>query len=128
VQAVVSYFGPTDFTVEYPPASRDIVRKFIGGTLDEKPDEYKAASPVTYVNAGDAPMLLLQGTRDDLVPHDQAFRMAEALTKAGVGGRVEILLGQRHGWGGAEQRRTIAASLAFFEQQLGDKPSGEAGK
>lgn len=129
VQAVVSYFGPTDFSVEYPPASRNIVRKFIGGTLEEKRDEYKAASPVTYVNAGDAPMLLFQGTNDELVPHDQAFRMAEALTKAGVPGRVEILLGEKHGWRGPEARRTTAAYLAFFESHLANKPpTGEAGK
>jgi acetyl esterase/lipase len=118
VQAVVSYFGPTDLTREYPPASRNIVKNFIGGTLAEKADAYKRASPITYVNAGDAPMLLLQGSRDELVPHDQAVVMADALTKAGVPGRVELMLGARHGWGGKEGRRTTNVAMDFFAEQL----------
>jgi acetyl esterase/lipase len=126
VQAVVSYFGPTDLTREYPPASRDIVKNFIGGTLAEKAEAYKRASPITYVNSGDAPMLLLQGTRDELVPHDQAVVMADALTKAGVPGRVELMLGARHGWGGREGQRTTKAAMDFFAEQLNAKPkSGE---
>ena len=46
----------------------------------------RRASPITYVNAGDPPMLLIQGTKDPLVPHDQAVQMVEAATKAGVPG------------------------------------------
>jgi acetyl esterase/lipase len=119
VQAVVSYFGPTDLTLEYPDTSRNIVRNFIGGTKADKLADYRRASPVTYVSKGDAPMLLLQGTKDALVPHEQAVVMADALTRAGVPGRVELLLGANHGWRGDELNRTVAAHAAFFEQYLG---------
>ena len=119
VQAVVSYFGPTDLTREYPPTSKAIVREFIGGSKEEKADAYKKASPITYVNAGDAPMLLFQGTKDVLVPYEQAFVMAQALSKAGVPGRVELLLGRNHGWGGKEITRTVEASWTFFDRYLG---------
>jgi acetyl esterase/lipase len=121
VQAVVAYFGPTDLTREYPPASRNIIKNFIGGTLAEKPEAYKRASPITYVNAGDAPMLLFQGTKDELVPHDQAVLMADALTKAGVPGRVELMLGARHGWRDDEARRTMKGAMDFFGEQLNKK-------
>jgi acetyl esterase/lipase len=121
VQVVASYFGPTDLTADYPPASVNIVRRFLGGTKAEKPKEYRQASPVTYVTPGDAPMLLFQGTKDRLVPYQQAFTMAEALTRAGVPGRVEVLLGEDHGWRGQEVNRTTAAYLAFFEQHLATK-------
>jgi acetyl esterase/lipase len=126
VQAVVSYFGPTDLLQPYPDATKPILQKFLGGTLDEKRDLAKRASPITYVNAGDAPMLLLQGTKDPLVPHDQAVRMADALTKVGVPGRIELLLGAGHGWGGAEIQRTAAETYAFFGQYL--KPKATAKK
>lgn len=44
VNAVVSFFGPTDLTAVYPPASINIVRGFIGGDLKEMPDAYRRAS------------------------------------------------------------------------------------
>jgi len=44
--------------------------------------------------------------------------LTDALTKAGVGGRVELLLGADHGWGGTELLRTATASLAFFNENL----------
>jgi acetyl esterase/lipase len=118
VQAVVAWFGPTDFSAEYPEKSRGIVRNFIGGTLQEKPEQYRLASPIHYVNPGDAPMLLLQGTKDPLVPHDQAFRMIEALSNAGIRGRADILIGAGHGWGGEELKRTLEASWSWFDEHL----------
>ena len=72
VQAVVAYFGPTNFQVELPAVSKGIVKHFIGFEQSEKPELYKQASPINYVNQGDAPMLLYQGTADVLVPYDQA--------------------------------------------------------
>ncbi len=118
VQAVVAYFGPTNFSVELPPVSRGIVKHFIGFDQAEKPDLYKQASPITYVNKGDAPMLLYQGTEDVLVPYDQAWMMAQALTRAKVPGRVELMLGVNHGWNGTEMTRTERESMDFFAKWL----------
>jgi acetyl esterase/lipase len=121
VQVVVSLAGPTNLLGEYPPLSREIVKKFIGGTKEERTDTYRQASPITYVNAGDAPMLLYQGTNDVLVPWDQATQMAAALTKAGVSGRVELLLGVNHGWGGKDLERTVSDALNFLDLHLKPK-------
>jgi acetyl esterase/lipase len=118
VQAVVGYFGPTDLTTQYPESSRQIVANFIGGPLAERTKDYQRASPLHYVNSGDAPMLIFHGTKDELVPYQQAFAMATALTKAGVPGRVEILLGHSHGWGGETAEHTREATLDFFRQTL----------
>jgi hypothetical protein len=52
--------------------------------------------------------------------------MADALTKAGVAGRVELILGAGHGWAGADMQRTAAETWAFFGQYL--KPAAAAGK
>jgi acetyl esterase/lipase len=119
VQAVVAFFGPTDLAApDIPLLSRGLLRDFIGGLPKEKPDQYRRASPITYVSAGDAPLLIFQGTKDPLVPHSQAYRMTDALTKAGVPGRVEMLIGAGHGWGGAELERTWAETEAFFGRYL----------
>jgi acetyl esterase/lipase len=119
VNAVVAFFGPTDFTTDdWPDRTKPILNGFLGGTKAEKAEAYKKASPITYVNAGDAPMLLIQGTKDILVPWQQATSMGEALTKAGVYGRVDLILGAGHGWGGAELQRTADETTAFFDQFL----------
>jgi acetyl esterase/lipase len=118
VNAVVSFFGPTDLLAPYPPATQGLLRDFLGGSQQEKAEAHRKASPITYVNKGDAPMLLLQGTKDPLVPYQQAIVMLEAMTKAEVPGRMELIAGASHGWGGAELNRTALAMFAFFDEYL----------
>jgi dipeptidyl aminopeptidase/acylaminoacyl peptidase len=117
VQAVVSFAGPTNLQTEYPPASKNLVADFLGGPAAEKAEVAKAASPITYVNAGDPPMLLIQGTKDPLVQHEQAIQMVEALTKAGVPGRVELMIGEGHGWP-KEHDRVMRATFEFLDRYL----------
>jgi acetyl esterase/lipase len=126
VQAVVAFFGPTDLTAsDIPPASVELVTDFIGGGKSEKLEAWKRASPISYVTLGDAPTLIFQGTKDPLVPHTQATLYADALTKAGVPGRVELLLGAGHGWGDPEKTRSVEQAIEFFGQRLKHLPSSQ---
>ncbi len=119
VQAAVSFYGPTLFTADNMPARTEpLVLDFLGGTIADVPETYKKASPVTHVNAGDPPMLLFQGTTDELVPYTQAFEMTDAMTRHGVPGRVEMLIGAGHGWGGVERDRSYEQTLEFFLRYL----------
>jgi acetyl esterase/lipase len=122
VNAVVAWFGPTDLTTDdWPKETVPILTKFLGGPKAEKEEAYRKASPIKYVNKGDAPMLLIQGTKDRLVPWTQATAMGDALTRAGVYGRVDLILGADHGWGGVELQRTFDETTAFFDQFLKSK-------
>jgi acetyl esterase/lipase len=119
IRAVVNYFGPTDFFAEdIPEISRPLLRDFIGGSAEEKPELAKLASPVTFVTDDDPPILTFQGTKDPLVPHTQAFRLADAMTAAKAPGRVELLVGAGHGWGGDDLKRTLDETIAFFDRHL----------
>jgi acetyl esterase/lipase len=119
VQAVVSYFGPTDLSQkDFPANVNGMIYDFLGGLPEEKPESFQAASPVTYVDKDDAPILHYQGTKDRLVPYSQAYLLADQMTKAGLPGRVEMLLGADHGWGGAELVRTLVGTTAFFNEHL----------
>jgi acetyl esterase/lipase len=123
IRAVVNYFGPTDFNAtDIPEATQPIIKEFLGGTPREKPEAATKASPLTFVSRGDAPILTFQGTKDPLVPHSQATKLANAMTAAGVPGRVDLLVGAGHGWGGDDLKRTMAETFAFFDKYL--KPSG----
>ncbi|MBI2823248.1 MAG: alpha/beta hydrolase [Planctomycetia bacterium] len=118
VQTVVSFVGPVNLVGEYPDASMRILQNFLGGRPQDKQDECRRASPITYVNSGDAPMLLFYGTKDPLVPYDQAFQMTKALTDAGIPARIELMIGAGHGWIGKDMERSINEMFAFFDRHL----------
>lgn len=119
VQAVVSYVGPVNLVIdEYTPTQMGIITAFLGGPPKEKVEACRRASPITYINKGDAPMLCFFGTDDPLVQYDQAFQITTALDDADVPGRVELLLGASHGWIGLELTRTMDATMSFFDQHL----------
>lgn len=73
-RAVISYYGPTDLEEGWrevpnpdPLDVRSILETFLGGTPNGLPDQYRAASPVTYISAGGPPTLLVYGARDHVV-------------------------------------------------------------
>ncbi|NNH71525.1 alpha/beta hydrolase [Nocardia uniformis] len=94
VAAVVAFYPPTDLiaAVRDPlllSESHELVRDFTGGTLEEVPDRYAAASPVHYVRPGLPPTLLIHGTRDHVVPYAQSVELIDRLDAVGV--RNELL-------------------------------------
>ena len=124
IQAVVNYFGPTDLTAtDFPTITRSWNRDFPGGTPEEKLETAAQASPVTYVTKGDAPILSFQGTSDQFVPATQAIKLAEAQTRAGVPGRLELLVAARHGFDTPELDRTLQAAYTFFDLHLKPPPA-----
>ena len=101
VAAVVDFFGPTDLArlARESPAAAGAVTQFLGGSAAEVPDRDAAASPVDHVTPGAAPMLLVQGTADPVVPPDQSEELAAALAAAGVPERLVLVPGAGHGFG-----------------------------
>ena len=84
VQAVVDFFGPTDFISPdiYTPQALQLTTGLFGVPRDQNPDLWKSGSPLFYVKAGDPPMLLVHGDSDTLVPVAQSTSFDAALTKA----------------------------------------------
>jgi dipeptidyl aminopeptidase/acylaminoacyl peptidase len=71
-------------------------------------------------------VLVFQGTSDTLVPYSQAIKLANAMSAAGVPGRVELLLGAGHAFGGEEYERAMKETVEFFDRQL--KPKAAAAR
>ena len=119
VQAVVAFHPPVDLAApEFGDFAKGLVRDFLGSTAKAKPELAAKASPITFVDRGDAPVLLFQGTSDELVPESGALRFAQALTRAGVPGRVELLLGAKHGFAGEEYDEAMSEAFGFFARHL----------
>ena len=120
VRAVVSFFGPTDLTQRV--WSKEVEEKnlvpLLGGTLDQRPEAYRKASPLTYAGKGAAAFLFLHGTEDPVVPLRQAQDLADKLTKAGVSARVIEVPGEGHGWRGPNLLWSLDQMLTFFDEKL----------
>jgi acetyl esterase/lipase len=124
VQAVANLYGRINFLAE-PESARAApdqavalnqrLKQLFGGTLEEKRDVARAASPVTHVSAGDAPVLTLHGTADALVPIAQAEELDVALRRAGVEHRFVRMVGFGHGFQNAEGNRRAGQ---FFDRHL----------
>lgn len=130
VQAVVNIFGPTDLSTwsAEPEGDRmlksflkkdgDELLKDLVGTADRKDPAMKKASPVTYIDSRDGPVLTFHGTVDPLVKLEQAKLLHAALKKAGVPERLEVLEGAGHGWGGKQKEHTDRLTVEFFDRHL----------
>jgi acetyl esterase/lipase len=115
VQAVVDYFGPTDFTnlspMIYSFPAIQLTTMLFGVPHDRDPNLWKSGSPAAYVKAGDPPMLLVHGDSDGLVPIGQSIIFDAALTKAGVPHQFVIVKNADHGFA-ARPGKTIDPSAA----------------
>ena len=102
VQCVCAFYPPTDLNrlVADPQSRLDPdgdVAKLIGGAVASHEDRADFASPLTYVSQNCAPVFLMHGGADRLVPPDQSKIFYDALRKAGVEVHLEIIPGQGHG-------------------------------
>jgi acetyl esterase/lipase len=86
VKAVVAGGTPADLT-KYE--NSELVVKLMGGKYSEKPEAYKKASPIFYVNRGDPPIFLFHGKNDWIVEYQQMLDFERKLEEEGVG--VETL-------------------------------------
>ncbi len=136
VQAVVDWFGPTDFlkmdaqlaeSGMAPPAefahsgANSPESLLLGRQITEIPDLVRAANPETYLHVGAPPFFIQHGDRDDTVPHQQSARFAACahllLGKEKV--RLELLPGARHADPAFATPQNIQKVLAFLDQTLG---------
>lgn len=130
VQAVVDFFGPTDFTqmskysLRNAPFDHDAAEspesQLIGGAIQQNKDKAAKANPITYVSKDDPPFLIMHGDKDNVVPYQQSELLRDALQKAGVPVTFKIVAGAGHGFGGREIDAQVAE---FFEKHLKPQPS-----
>ena len=126
VQAVVDFFGPTDLLKmgeqSGPERASDHnsadspESRLIGGAVQLNPKRAKQASPITFVSKKDAPMLLVHGTVDPVVPAEQSRSLYNALVKKKVPAKLHLVEGAGHGKGFGEKE--AAAVKDFLAQYL----------
>ncbi|NNE74676.1 MAG: prolyl oligopeptidase family serine peptidase, partial [Acidimicrobiales bacterium] len=94
----------------------------IGPYPDDR-DVYVERSPIHHVDQLSAPMIVLQGSEDAIVPPNQSHMVVEALEAKGVKVRYLEFEGEQHGFRQAENIvAAIEAELTFFGEVLGFTP------
>jgi acetyl esterase/lipase len=88
---VVSIYGPVDLADGYrsPPRPdpidiRFVLRQFLGGTPDQRPDAYADASPITRAGQPHPPVLVITGSRDHIVEPRFGPMLHRRLTESGT--------------------------------------------
>lgn len=125
--AVVAWYPPTDLVELHRAAARGptptIVRDFVGAAPEADPDRWREASPSAQIHPGMPPALILQGTKDFLVPYTHTVRFAEKLAAAGIAHEFHLVEGGLHGFDrvapDAQALSLIARSRDFLCSHLG---------
>ncbi len=135
VQAVVDWFGPTNFLqmdaqlaesglapqphlAHNGPHSPESL--LLGQPITQIPDVVRQANPETYIRPGLPPFFIQHGDRDDTVPYQQSVNLAAKL-RAVLGPEqvtLELLPGARHADPAFEQPHNIQKVLHFLDQAL----------
>lgn len=104
VQGIISYFGASNLRSILSQSTpfglnmrRPALERLLGGQPDQVPDLAVLASPVTHVDTGDPPLLLLHGDRDPQMPLEQSQELQRTYERLGLPVECHVLQGAAHG-------------------------------
>jgi acetyl esterase/lipase len=134
IQAVVSWFPPTDFLkmdeqlaesgflmpIEFAHSGANSPESLIlGQKITEIPELVRSANPETYIRPGLPPIFIQHGDMDDTVPYQQSLNFAKKLAFVAPQGIThEILPNARHGDPAFETPQNIQKVLDFLDRAL----------
>lgn len=127
VDAVVNWFGPTDFLIMDEcgssfshNAAESPESTLVGGPIQENKEKVTLANPITYVSKDNPPMLIFHGTADPLVPPCESEKLFEAQQKTGAESRLIIVPEGGHG-PGVMIEKYYDEMITFFDEQKSKK-------
>jgi acetyl esterase/lipase len=125
VQAVIDWFGPTDFLNMRAQAIAGAMigqddadspeSLLIGGPIQQNRAATLAASPITYVSKSAPPFFIQHGTRDRLVPIKQSESLHAALLAAGAKSTLHVMEGADHCFWGVPDDGVVERDIAFLK-------------
>lgn len=129
IQAAACFFPPTDFSNWGEPGDDAVGVGTLAGfkaafgprsdTAEGRAALGREISPLHYVSSKTAPVLIIHGDADKLVPIYQAEMFEKKARESGATCKVIIRPGKDHGWPGIEKDIDLFAD--WFDQTL--KPS-----
>ncbi len=137
VQAVVDFFGPSDFPSfeaqaiaacgsRYDLESGRAIAQLMFGCADYTEtclEKLRQGSPAYWVTSDDSPVLLIHGTDDCVVPHAQSALLHGRLKAAGVETKLHTINGGGHGGAQFRAPEVVAMIDAFLDRHLKTDPA-----
>ena len=122
--AGATYYGIADLSVFINDTHKfesRYLESLIGNYPQDK-QKYYDRSAINFTEKLSAPMIILQGSEDKIVPVSQAEIMADALKKKQIPHALIIFEGEQHGFRKAENIKfSLESELYFYSQVLGFK-------
>lgn len=123
--AGVSYFGVAD-PLRFVQSTHDFESRYLDGLIGPLPQAravYAERSPLSHVDRLACPVLLLQGSEDEVVPRSQSLMFRDALAIKRIPHAYIEFEGEQHGF--RKESSIIAAheaELSFYGQVFGFDP------
>lgn len=125
VQAVVDWYGPTDFLrMNAEPGDQDHFApdspesELLGSPILDIPERVAEANPASYAYPGFPAFLLLHGDHDRLVLPNQSILLRDALAKVGSRASLFLIPGAGHGFNGGDYELALEKTAAFLDREL----------
>lgn len=106
VDAVVDWYGPTDFLIMDECGSsfshdeaQSPESSLVGGPIQENPVKCRLANPIHYASNNPPPFLIFHGDQDPLVPLCQSEKLHEQLQRRQTDSQLVVVENGKHGPG-----------------------------
>jgi acetyl esterase/lipase len=123
IAAGVALYPPTDlrgFVKNPPQAIRDIPALKPPLMFDESLEP--SVSPILHVSDTSAPILMIHGDKDELVPVEHSTKMEAALKKTQAISKLVVVKGAGHGYSPQQQAEIVGPeTFAWFAEHLKKK-------
>lgn len=127
-KAGADYYGVSDMTVLAHDTHKFESRYLdsLIGPLPQAQSLYDSRSPLNHLDGFTAPLIVLQGAEDRVVPPNQSELIVEALRSRGIPVAYLLFPEEGHGFRNPENViRAVQAELSFYGQVFGFTPAEE---
>lgn len=125
VQAIVDYFGPTNFMTILPQSTPHglsvrvpALQLLLGDQPENRPDLARLASPVFHVDEKDPPLLIIHGDQDPQVPINQSHELEGKYKQHGRDITFKVIHGGAHGGPEFFDKERMQLVEAFLRKHL----------
>ncbi len=145
VQAIADWYGPVEVIPEEIAFTEDACKtkaadlaklyesnpwfgitlswsRFLGGSLENNQvlERARQANPITYLDGGDPPILVIHGSADNVVSPEQSLLLSDAMKSINLKGSYLSLPGVGHSFGSASNVNAnfSTTTISFFDLYL----------